>query len=393
MQHFELFVRRKTNYFPIAICGALVAISIAGCRAPVHDHSRVKFTVANRNAKNVALVVGSPNNLAGVPKDVINVSNMIRQNDLGYEIQVINNATKSQILGYASELSAQLTPESTVFFYFSGHGAATGVLATQGYGSMTIREVANSFASRLSSRKFKRFIGVIDACYSGQSAIGNEAMFLNDNQQNFSLDGFLTGLTTKPTSGLFGDWTQPSSQTLGSVPKGFPPFEQGLVLAAARPTEESLDAGESVGGIFTYSWLQAIQSGKSSTLQEILENTKRITVMNSNGSHTPVWKVMPEAMLQERFDRRDNGSNGSVTNDATRDQINSPSNQTTVTVGGLPVGNQSNTTSGTGIVSPITNSSNPPSNGSNSSPSTTGDSPSNGEDMLSKFLQYLFDEE
>jgi hypothetical protein len=385
----------------LIVCG----LALSSCRQPDASKSRVKFTVANRNAKNIALIVGAPNGLEGVPRDIVNVTKMFKENDLGYEIAAINNASKNQILSKAQEISPQLSPDSTVFFYFSGHGAETGELATQGYASMTLREVANSLGSKLSGGKFKRFIAVIDACYSGQNAIGSGAMFLADNRASFSLDGFLTGLTTKPSSGLFGGLGGISGQSSGSF-GGSLPFEQGLVLAAARPNEESLDGGDSVGGVFTSSWMQAIQSGKSSTIQQILDNTKQITVMNSGGSHTPVWKAMPDSMLQERFDRRDNGSpstNSSgnpspITNEPSQPNspplINSaPSNSTVVTVGGT--GN--NGASSVPVSNPINNgfigpSSSSETNSSSPQPNTSGTPPQEVSDFFSRIMEVFSDE-
>jgi hypothetical protein len=152
--HLNL-VTTYLNRWPLRlVLFALVFLQMS-CRRPAEAPSREKFTVADRNSTNIALIVGSPNDLGGVARDVINVSNMIKQNDLGYQVEVINNATRSQILSKAKEISSRLSPNSTVFFYFSGHGSEDGALATQGYGSITLREVTNSLGSNVSGKKFK----------------------------------------------------------------------------------------------------------------------------------------------------------------------------------------------------------------------------------------------
>ena len=313
--HLNL-VTTYLNRWPLRlVLFALVFLQMS-CRRPAEAPSREKFTVADRNSTNIALIVGSPNDLGGVARDVINVSNMIKQNDLGYQVEVINNATRSQILSKAKEISSRLSPNSTVFFYFSGHGSEDGALATQGYGSITLREVTNSLGSNVSGKKFKRFISVIDACYSGQSAVGSQAVFLSSSSKDFSIENFISSLASDSDNGLFSAGADNAGSD-GAVASGrSPTFEQGLVLAAAKPSEESLDGGDSIGGVFTSSWLEAIRAGKGTTLQQILERSKQITVMNSGGSHTPVWKVMPESLLQERFDRRDNTSQGQASNNA-----------------------------------------------------------------------------
>lgn len=376
-------ISNLTRNFMMPTAIMILAWSFYGCRNPDTAQSRVKFTVADRNAKNVALIIGSPNDLTGVFADVKNVSALFKQQDLGYEQEVINHATRSQILNKASEISARLTPDSTVFFYYSGHGAETGELATEGMGSVTMREVANSFGSKLAGGKFKRFIAVIDSCFSGQNAVGSGAMFLDNNSNQFSLDSFLTSLTTGQGTGLFGN-SAPGFANSGSIP-----FVEGLVLAASRPSEESGDGDGINGGTFTSSLLESIRQNKSSSLQQILENAKKITVAKSFGTQTPVWKAMPESMLQEKFDRRDNisGSNGNTGAPKPNDQPEQNSNQsnnatqssnsTVITVGDTPTPGK------------LTGSSAPqPSN--NQSGNSTQPSPNNSAGGGGSLLDILF---
>lgn len=291
------------------ICIAILSGNTA-CGPSHNSNTGLEFTVANRSAKNIALLIGAPNDLPGVRRDIINVGQMLRQSNLGYEVQEINRASRTQILNAAANVGRSISAESTVFFYFSGHGAQSGTLISQGNGSVTLKEVASAIGKNVSGGRFTRFIGVIDACFSGQSVDGNQAIFLNESDQtNVNAVSFTNSLASGSGKGLF-DFNFTNSATNGNVAKGNAPFNQGLVLAAARKSEMSLDGGSAIGGVFTASWLSAIKTNSSATIGEILERARQKTIRNSGGSHTPVWKAMPSSFLAERF----NGGGGQSPN-------------------------------------------------------------------------------
>jgi hypothetical protein len=83
--------------FTITIC--------TNCRPVDQSTSNTKFNVSNRDAKNFALVVGSPNDLRGVVRDVSNVTNWLSQANLGYQVESISYASKAQILSKISEIA------------------------------------------------------------------------------------------------------------------------------------------------------------------------------------------------------------------------------------------------------------------------------------------------
>ena len=289
--------RKPVNFF-------IIIFFLVSCQQNSEgDTSGVRFTVAHRSAKNFALVVGSPNDLPGVTRDVENVSKMIRESNLGYELVTINYAGKSQILAKTREIGSRITADSTVFFFFAGHGADNGQLVSQGNSMFTLKEVARSIQSGSNLKTFKRFTAVIDACHSGQSVNGTEAMFLAGTPREFSMEKFISGMVSGNSygsgedEGLFNDnYSGPD----GSTSFGARPFEQGLVVAAAKASQYSADGGASIGGIFTASLMSAIRSNSSATLSEILENARRITSIRSS-DQTPLWKATPESILNERF--------------------------------------------------------------------------------------------
>lgn len=311
----------------------LFALAVSACgRQETASSSAVKFTVADKTAKNIAFVVGSPNDLPGVSRDVQNVSRMIQESNLGYELISINFATKTQILAKAREIGGKISAQSTVLFFYAGHGAENGQLVSQGNGMFTVREVASAIQSGSNIPAFKRFIAVIDACHSGQSVNGNQAMFLGASKEDFSIENFITSMTQSSNAGdvgaqrgLFDNYNFGGSQARNAAR----PFTEGLVIAASRASEYSADLGPSVGGLFTASLMNAIRSNSSSTLSEILEKAKRATVMGGGGSQTPLWRAMPASILEERFN---GGSSGSAAmNDAVASNNKTPSVNPAVT--------------------------------------------------------------
>jgi len=356
---------RQPKIIPFFIC----TVFLFSCQQSTdRDASGVRFTVANRSAKNIALVVGSPNDLPGVSRDVENVSKMIRESNLGYELITINYAGKSQILGKAREIGGRISADSTVFFFFAGHGADNGQLVSQGNGMFTLKEVAGSIKSGSNLKTFKRFTAVIDACHSGQSVNGSEAMFLAGTPREFSMDKFISGMVSGDSYGSGDDeglFDANYGGNEGSNGFGARPFEQGLVIAAAKASQYSADGGASIGGIFTASLMSAIRSNSSATLSEILENARRMTSIRSS-DQTPLWKATPESILNERFNSGGSDSGASIDKpDAVSEQ---PSNN-----------NQSS--------APQTNvdGQTVPSNSANNSSGQTGGSDNGGPD----FLQFL----
>lgn len=268
----------------------LMLISVFSCRPQGELSSRVKIAPADRNAKNVAFIVGSPNDLSGVDRDIAEVSAMIKQADFGYEVVVINRATASQVLSNAEEIGRKLSENSTVFFYYSGHGSADGYLITEGLQTLRLSTIAKRIGKGYGKGKFKRFIAVMDSCYSGQNINGREQMFLTSQQNavqetlHEAVDNMASDMKPKANPNL--------------------PFEQALLLAAAQSNEESLDFGPSVGGAFTASWRKILSQDlkkEGVSIGALLEETRAETRRRTGGSHTPVWKAMPESLLTEKL--------------------------------------------------------------------------------------------
>ena len=267
-----------------------MVLAVSSCRPNLDSSSRVKFRPADPNAKNVALIIGAPNDLNGVAKDVQEVSKLIRESNLGYEVTVIPRATASDVMSKAKDLGATLSENSTVLFYFSGHGSEQGYLFAQGYQQFRLSSVAKNFGTGFGKGKFKRFIAVMDSCFSGQNVNGDQAMFLSQSKPR-NVSEILSNSVGNMASDL--------------KPKADPnlPFEQALVLSAAQRNQTSLDMGPSIGGAFTFALRKVLKKDLSSpgqvTLGQVLDEAKRETIRQSGGGHTPAWKAMPESMLSE----------------------------------------------------------------------------------------------
>jgi hypothetical protein len=256
--------------------------------------SRVKFRPADPTAHNVAFLVGSENDLPGVARDVLEVTKLIQGSKLGYEVVTLNKATKNQILGKAQEIGKSLSANSTVLFYFSGHGSQDGYLFAQGFQEFEMSEVAKSIGQGANQGQFKRFIAIMDSCFSGQNVDGQEAMFLAGSGSQRSsrqvvlskaVDTIASGLVPRAQSGL--------------------PFEQALIVGASKKNQTSNDMGSSIGGAFTYSWRKIMNqrlNGAPVTLGAVLNEAKDMTVRQTGGEQVPVWKAMPESMLTESLD-------------------------------------------------------------------------------------------
>jgi Caspase domain len=280
----------------ILVIGAVLAL--ASCRKSADPSgSRVKFRPFDPNAKNIALIVGAPNDLEGVPKDIKEVSKLIRESGFGYAVVTVPVADVNMVMSKAREIGSSLSANSTVLFYFSGHGSEEGYLFAQGLGTFRLSSLAKEIGKGYGKGQFKRFVAVMDSCFSGQNVDGGEAMFLNQPAPESKLAEMNSSMIGNAASDM--------------KPKADPnlPFEQALIVSAAQRYQTSLDAGPSIGGAFTYAWRKVMSQnlGKgNATLGQVLEGTRAQTRRDTGNAHTPAWKALPESMLQERLS--DSGS-------------------------------------------------------------------------------------
>ena len=156
-------------------------------------------------------------------------------------------------------------------------------------------EVARQIGDAYGKGTFKRFIAVMDSCYSGQNVDGQKSIFLAGPSDQSTLNA-------KRGQQILENAISTMAGGIKTKSKGTLPFEQGLIVGASKRTQTSDDLGSSMGGAFTYSWRRALGQGlkgQSKTVGEILEESKNLTLKATGGSQTPVWRAMPESVLQE----------------------------------------------------------------------------------------------
>jgi hypothetical protein len=276
----------------------LAALMTGACGTVDSPVARTKFAPADKSAYNVAFLVGSPNDLPGVKRDITEVSRLIREGNMGYDVVALERATVSQVMAKAQEIGQKLSANSTVFFYFSGHGSESGYLFAQGYDTFQMSQVAKQIGAGYGKGTFKRFIAVMDSCFSGQNVDGQKSMFLAGSSGSSTQ-------TTKSTQEILESAVSSVASDVSLRKSGALPFEQALVVGASLRNQTADDFGSSIGGAFTHSWRKAFGKGlkgRGTTIRQVLGEAKTLTRRNTGGSQTPVWRAIPESLLDEMVD-------------------------------------------------------------------------------------------
>lgn len=265
-----------------------LALALVSCGQPnPQSRSSMKDLAADRNAKNIALIMGAPTDLKGVSTDVAAVSKLFEKPELGFKVIVKNYAAKNDFLIQAAEVAKQLDENSTLFWYYSGHGLQDGGLFAQDQRVVYMKSIIKAM-SDVRTVPFKRLIVVLDSCFSGQMVDGRDSIVSSavESDRLNSAVGLIHGDLQQGVSGFASN----------------APFEQALVIAAARKNQPSLDAGASVGGLFTAAWRSVLKvqfGDRSNTIRSMIDATVKATARSSNGTHTPVYRAYPASILDE----------------------------------------------------------------------------------------------
>jgi hypothetical protein len=147
---------------------------------------RIKSAVLPQIERKIAIVVGvdiyadaTIPALGNAVRDAKAVAKML-ESRLGYEAIVLENATRSSLVGALNRLALTMEPQDSVIIYYAGHGEV--VEATeQGYWLLADSK-AQDPTTWLSNSDIKRLVGNIDAqqvalisdsCFSGTLATGD----------------------------------------------------------------------------------------------------------------------------------------------------------------------------------------------------------------------------
>lgn len=224
---------------------------------------------------NMALVLGGPNGLEGVPTDVKELSKLLR--DPIYKMGVYEDgvATVDRIKEATARFSTIET--NSLLWYFSGHGGGGSFLA-EGDGSMTYKEVTDIIQQVRANKPLKRLLFVLDTCEAGHAVDGNGAIIAG-------FDKALNSYNIKTKDGEI-------KSTL---------YEQAFVFAASTKDETSSDNGVEQGGEFTWKWRKAIEKLRASNPNATIKDVTEETVKTTSGQH-PVYKAYPsDQVLNDYF--------------------------------------------------------------------------------------------
>jgi hypothetical protein len=105
-------------------------LAVASCRKNHAPSSSTKFAPIDPKADNYALLFGAPNDLKGVPTDIVEIENLLNNTNYGYRVISNSSATKSAILETLRTYGAKISERGTLLLYFSGHGTPSGQFVT-----------------------------------------------------------------------------------------------------------------------------------------------------------------------------------------------------------------------------------------------------------------------
>lgn len=279
-------------------------VGLTGC-GQREQASTLKFRPYDPNAKNVFLVVGAPNGLAGVPTDVREMSKVLRDQSNGFNWSVTSNANapKDYILKELTANAAAVGENGTLGLYVSGHGSRDGKFMTAD-GMMSYSEVANAIAAGR-AQPLRRFMSFNDSCYSGHWVDGNGS--LPEDLRSMSEPAeFFADPAPEEAQALAQAQADIMSEELmvsGNKSKA-DRIEQFLTFAASKKSQTSLDLGSSKGGAFTYALRQTFANLKkenlAATMGDLVKKTTDRT-WDDTRHHVPVSKAVPSSMLQEKI--------------------------------------------------------------------------------------------
>jgi hypothetical protein len=294
--------------------GMILAASslFAACNPRTSVPAHLRDLSYDPNARNIALLFGAANGLPGIQDDLNHMKQVLEdpQGGNGFQVVVINEATRDQILSATQEAAVAAGENGTIFWYFSGHGAESGDLMTTG-GMLPFSKVTDTIRSARQT-PVKRMFAMFDSCFSGQMVNGSAAI---NGMRSGGLGGSdnVYALTSAPEG---SDWSSASDdEAMMQVAKNYAniaadsfydqapvakmapqAFEQLVVMSASQRYETSWAGGG--GSEFTSALSNVFRSFKSSrpqaTIGEFLDAVRSETTRSSSGHHTPAFRVMPE---------------------------------------------------------------------------------------------------
>lgn len=228
---------------------------------------------AGGGEKNVAVLIGAPNGLGGVPTDITKLTELFA--DPTYKLQVVsdNNATVRELLDLTK---AQAADADSMLWYFSGHGNDGVMLADDR--TFTFNEVAAVIReARGPNKPLHRLLVFIDSCLSGSFVNGGSSIITEE----------------EVTVEMHQAWNE--SVVYQAVEEYSDLYEQAFVMSASKKNENSADLGSAKGGAFTYVWRTKMAELKAQNELTTFKDMADVvtTKTDADYGHTPQYKAFP----------------------------------------------------------------------------------------------------
>jgi Caspase domain len=276
-----------------------------GCGRKTESTADLKFRPYDHNAKNIFMVLGGINGLDGVPTDVREMTKVLQDKSNGFNWTVESNddAPKDYILRELTANAAAVGENGTLGFYVTGHGTESGEFLTAN-GFLSYTEVAEAI-SKGRAQPLKRLLTFNDSCFSGNWVDGQGA--LPERFKSMAQPAeFFADPSNDEANALANRQAENIVEQISTVNKSMSgkAVEQFLTFAASKKTQTSLDYGSERGGAFTWSLRQTFgslkQTNKDATMGDLAKLTAQKT-WDETQHHLPVFKAVPESMLQEKL--------------------------------------------------------------------------------------------
>jgi hypothetical protein len=279
---------------------------LVGCGSA--QYSKVAGLANSASGSNIAVIMGSPNGLEGVPTDVreFNKAILDANNNFKFKTAIHDKAVTEDVLRLTRENSKDA---DTLLWFFSGHGGGGDFLTEDG--SIFFGDIVNLILKTRNNKPLKRFMVFLDTCESGHVVDGTIPVIGEGSGGGGGNDDDNEDDDTKLVAqhNMNGHHSKCSAKTHAShdifsiMAKGFENklFEQGFVFASSLKTESSEDLGAEQGGAFTWHLREAMaklrKSNPNATFGELADLTVKLVT-----EHHAIYRAYPTpAMLKEKI--------------------------------------------------------------------------------------------
>ena len=237
--------------------------------------------VEDPNANNRALIVGVSHGLDGLDYDIANVKAMVEHAAYQFHSSILEEgkATVSGISNALETESKSVGANSTLLFYFTGHGNV-GIIWPQDK-TMSVEKIRDAIiAGRKGLDPIERLVLVYDSCNSGSlldpMRLLPHSFEIDQGQQNIDFsDSVVESFTSK-------------------VRGGEKYWNKLIVFASSRSNESSIATAK--GSMFTLAMNRAFKESlnDNQTFGQFISLTQKYTE-----GHHPVARLVPASLSDE----------------------------------------------------------------------------------------------